>query len=67
MFHRSKYAGISWIDPEPIDAWGVQWTCGICEGAEESAPGCEPPSPPVCHSCARLCLRDALSALGVAL
>lgn len=64
MIHRSKHAGISWIAPESS---GVQWTCGICEGVEESAPGFEPPTPPVCHSCARLCLLDALSALGVAL
>lgn len=32
---------------------GVQWVCLLCDGAEESAPGFEPPNPPVCHSCAR--------------
>ncbi|MEU7895576.1 hypothetical protein AB0B45_22315 [Nonomuraea sp. NPDC049152] len=45
----------------------VQWICQVCDGAEISAPGSEPPSPPVCHTCARLCLIDALRALGVAL
>ncbi|MFI6485569.1 hypothetical protein ACIBH1_47225 [Nonomuraea sp. NPDC050663] len=64
MPNRSAYAGVSWTAP---DAYGVQWTCGICDGAEECAPGYEPPSPPVCSTCARLCLLDALSALGVAL
>lgn len=45
----------------------VQWICQVCDGAEISAPGSEPPSPPVCPTCARLCLNDALRALGVAL
>ncbi|MEV5557132.1 WhiB family transcriptional regulator [Nonomuraea wenchangensis] len=31
----------------------VQWVCLLCDGAEESARGFEPPNPPVCHSCAR--------------
>lgn len=45
---------------------GVLWICGMCEGAEESAPGCEPPSPPVCPSCARLSVSDILAVRGVA-
>lgn len=54
MTYRSDYAGITWI-------------CGICDGAEISAPGYEPPSPAICPTCARLSVLDALAALGVTL
>lgn len=76
MTYRSKYAGISWIAPDfpfdldpafELDTLGVQWICGICDGAEISAPGYEPPSPAICPTCARLSMLDALAALGVTL
>lgn len=44
---------------------GVQWICIVCDGAEESAPGEEPPSPPVCPTCARLTLAGLLAGLEV--
>lgn len=47
--------------------FAMQWICVVCGGAEESAPGCEPPSPPICHTCDRLNVLDALTVLGVAL
>ncbi|MFK4035350.1 hypothetical protein ACI2LC_06070 [Nonomuraea wenchangensis] len=50
-----------------IPAEVVQWTCLVCEGIEETAPGYEPPSPLLCPSCVRLALAESLRALGVKL
>jgi hypothetical protein len=50
-----------------IPADGVQWTCLMCDGIEETAPGYEPPSPLLCPSCIRLALVESLRALGVKL
>lgn len=32
---------------------GEQWVCVVCDGAEESAPGFDPPDSQMCHTCAR--------------
>ncbi|MEV4079800.1 hypothetical protein AB0J43_05865 [Nonomuraea fuscirosea] len=45
----------------------VQWFCLMCDSVEDSAPGAEPPSPPICPTCIRLALVQALRALGVQL
>ncbi|MFI9552082.1 hypothetical protein [Nonomuraea endophytica] len=44
----------------------VQFVCSVCDGLEVAAPGAEPPSPPVCHTCDRLALADLLTGLEVA-
>ncbi|MFE3451584.1 hypothetical protein ACFXJ8_21940 [Nonomuraea sp. NPDC059194] len=70
MTHGSKLSnfnqsgpGVTWTCVNPfVD---VQWVCAICEGIEESAPDCEAPVPPICSSCHRLAVAEALAALGV--
>lgn len=45
----------------------VHWFCLMCDSVEESTPGAEPPSPPICPTCIRLALVQSLRALGVEL
>ncbi|GAA4089738.1 hypothetical protein [Nonomuraea soli] len=53
MTYRSLFAGIPWV-------------CVVCDGGEISAPGDEPPSPPICPSCVRLQVSEVLATLEVA-
>ncbi|PZG15886.1 hypothetical protein [Nonomuraea aridisoli] len=41
----------------------VQWTCLVCGGAEEIAPDEEAPTPPICPTCHRLAVAEALATL----
>ncbi|MGW2214626.1 hypothetical protein ACWCSD_06545 [Nonomuraea sp. NPDC001684] len=45
----------------------VQWFCLMCDSVEETTPGAEPPSPPICPTCIHLALVQSLRALGVEL
>ncbi|MFI7125852.1 hypothetical protein ACIBQ1_09165 [Nonomuraea sp. NPDC050153] len=41
----------------------IQWICLVCGGAEEIAPDEEAPTPPVCPTCHRLAVAEALAGL----
>lgn len=63
MTYGSNVPDVTWTCESPFA--GVQWVCVICEGAEESAPDFEAPIPPICTSCDRLAVAEALALLGV--
>ncbi|HUR02498.1 MAG TPA: hypothetical protein VM347_08160 [Nonomuraea sp.] len=49
---------------EPGVTWThIQWTCLVCGGAEEIEPGEEAPTPPICPTCHRLAVAEALVSL----
>lgn len=41
----------------------VQWICLVCGGAEEIAPEEEAPTPPICPTCHRLAVAEAVATL----
>ncbi|MFI6743697.1 hypothetical protein ACIBI9_63445 [Nonomuraea sp. NPDC050451] len=41
----------------------IQWICLVCGGAEEIASDEEAPTPPVCSTCYRLAVAEALAGL----
>ncbi|MEV4568525.1 hypothetical protein AB0K12_32550 [Nonomuraea sp. NPDC049419] len=41
----------------------VHWTCLVCGGVEEISPEEEAPTPPICPSCHRLAVAEALATL----
>ncbi|GLW08972.1 hypothetical protein Misp01_41020 [Microtetraspora sp. NBRC 13810] len=61
---RSKSRSAQYVT---IPDQGVEWTCLMCDGIEETTPGYEPPSPTICPTCIRLALVESLRALGVKL
>ncbi|NRQ32987.1 hypothetical protein HII36_14220 [Nonomuraea sp. NN258] len=52
-------------DLQPITVLYAQWTCLVCGGMEEIASDEEAPTPPICPSCHRLAVAEALAALAV--
>ncbi|MEQ4726024.1 hypothetical protein [Nonomuraea sp. B19D2] len=48
---------------QPINCLYAQWTCLVCGGMEEIASDEEAPVPPICPSCHRLAVAEALAAL----
>ncbi|GGO67087.1 hypothetical protein [Nonomuraea cavernae] len=47
----------------PVDVSQTQWTCLVCGGAEEIETNEEAPVPPICSTCHRLAVAEALAGL----